>query len=353
MLRLTLHLFLQKLVSRFLDLEAAEDGAEEAELEFDDDDDIEGASSGLIPEHAYTRLLEFVQSDSETIDALDNGSSHRLLATIYRGADNEDARALATRYREMAREYGNIQSTEETMALVAQSAAGIVPQLVGEIVSEDWARVQRGRYTGALAYVEQVRDDIVSVWVPSRPRVRPPKTQSHTEKAGESATGNPVRSRRASHRASTDRNIRDGLVRLRYKVHKVSPLASAPQEEEIAPFNGVQWISPVAMERIIRRVYIASLAVYDRVRVVAGQLRGLSGMIQNIADGSAEVVVDRDLNPVQVVTVPLDHLERTFKIGDTVRVIRGVHRGSTGFIVTAGGHDVIVILMNDQSEVSL
>ncbi|KZT04425.1 uncharacterized protein LAESUDRAFT_761244 [Laetiporus sulphureus 93-53] len=211
------------------------------------------------------------------------------------------------------------------------------------VVAPCFARIAYGLYKWDLAYVEDIQGAIV--WaVPrisysqKRKRSSRPAVQLFDRvKAVEVFGAESVKERKPV--AGTlefgfrNKRFRDRLVRLKYDARSLAPVVDAPREAEISSFMHCSWISPTALNGLIHRAYIASLAIGDCIRVIDGELSGTEGIIQSVTEDRAEVAFGQD-DP-QVATVLLRSLERFFHSGDSVRVVRGNYRGAKGFVLTS------------------
>ncbi|KZT01431.1 uncharacterized protein LAESUDRAFT_717446 [Laetiporus sulphureus 93-53] len=296
----------RELARQFIDIEAVVDRDEEETDGGEDEDNIR----------------EFIVRDP--VEPEDRPQRQRPITAFYPLVDAEAAEELAGHYTESAcRERAQLDSAAIAELSTSITRAFVPPCATQAITPGSWVRVQRGQYARKLAYVEDVQDGRVTVW---------------------------RRSRQSSKSHKSSKSFKDGLVRLRYGADMVSALADPPREHEIAPFLGLSWIPMEALDYIVHQAYIATLAEHDRVRVTAGQLMGLEGTIQSIADGNAELAVSND--PVAVVMVRLAELHRLFKPGDDVKIIRGTHTGSTGIVLSnsVDGNEVELVLHSEDND---
>ncbi|KZT01497.1 uncharacterized protein LAESUDRAFT_717405 [Laetiporus sulphureus 93-53] len=232
------------------------------------------------------------------------------------------------------------------------------------IRAHTFTRLQFGRlYKGDLTYIEDVQQGVV-VWAVPRvsygnkrslwPAARPFDPAAASEHCGHESVKKKSRKGKGKGKASSEmireqtavdyifrgKRFRDGLVRLKYETRYLGPLIPAPSEDDIEPFVGPDWIPQKAIEDMIHLSNMASLSPHDCIRVTGGELSGLEGVIDSVTDRTTTILYGRD--SAESTVVSLGSLERIFKPGDAVKVLRGSHHGTTGFVL-ASKPDVSVL----------
>lgn len=236
-----------------------------------------------------------------------------------------------------------------------------------DVVPGGWARINCGRYSGDLAYVEQVQEKAVVWTVPRISYSKNQKLPSPTrlparpfEPTVAVSVFGPGSVQEKIHEGSgqdirkdflfQNKLYRDGLVRMRYGTRSLIPLPAAPQLEEILPFSELTWISTSAVKHVLQWACSASLAIDDHICVTGGELAGLEGTICSIKDGFAIIAFGSDLS--ETATVLLEELKRLYRVGDMIQVIHGMHRDAIGFVVSVDDERITVLKHATTSEVS-
>ncbi|KAI0918436.1 hypothetical protein AcV5_002430 [Taiwanofungus camphoratus] len=87
------------------------------------------------------------------------------------------------------------------------------------------------------------------------------------------------------------------------------------------------------------------MAQGDQVRIISSEQTGLQGRILTLTDRIAEIGLNTvDIRGedvvVDIVSVPLECLQRHFKVGDNVRVQAGAQYGREGIVIVVGMADL-------------
>jgi transcription elongation factor SPT5 len=83
----------------------------------------------------------------------------------------------------------------------------------------------------------------------------------------------------------------------------------------------------------------------DRVQVVAGTFRGLTGRLLGISENNIVTVQADDADP-QSQDVYLSEVCRLFRLGDEVDVLYGKSKGAVGFIIELDGASAVIYVRN-------
>lgn len=70
----------------------------------------------------------------------------------------------------------------------------------------------------------------------------------------------------------------------------------------------------------------------DVCRVFEGQFQGCVGKVESLNDGGLATLLTEDKVPVAI-KIPALQLQKIFKVGESVRIIQGVHAGEPGIIL--------------------
>jgi len=209
-----------------------------------------------------------------------------------------------------------------------------------------WVRIlRRGRYRRDLGLIQCIDEHSLLATVLLVPRI--PRTRKRVRGSRPKATifdaqairevfgENSVEERDAMF-FFKENAFAHGLVRIEYGIYELSNKSVNASEEELALFREtrVQWIVEATETGLIK------LRASDRVRIVAGALKGTAGYVTEIKDNHVIIVESADLPAPQ-------HMRtwevcKRFDLGDFVRAVCGEHRGVEGFIVDIDNDHAVI-----------
>lgn len=262
--------------------------------------------------------------------------------------DREELVQLATKHRYMQARKLRCVTGEEWHQLLSTI------DKVFEVRIPSWVRIKGGLYNGDLALVEQSYStgdlDVLLV-----PRIRTKDNRRPTAMCLTQSMAVEKYGRRSVKDHATEPQwftvrkmlIKNGLHSLFIQRTKVS--TSAPKSiAEITPFVGYatssgntlhfKYIAGV-MEDIKTRDLVTSFRPHDRIKINDGPFIGMHGRVDQIFEpdehATVDLVVQEGLTRRE--NVPLRHLSRVFRVGDSVRVLWGLERGRRGVITRVDG----------------
>ena len=204
------------------------------------------------------------------------------------------------------------------------------------IEAGSWVRIQKpGTYHNDLAFVLDFDHHLMDVQVALVPRIRltqkrqgrPPACLFNVEAVEEIHSHRSVQQRNQIHVFKRD-EYKNGLMERCMGVHDVSDRNVNPTESELTLF--AQCANPTIVKAAYQQM--ATFHEGDRIEVIAGQLRGLTGRIAHVNERGTAIINPTTPVPDRQV-VRASELRKDYQLGDFVRVISGDHKGSKGFIV--------------------
>ncbi|KAG2109826.1 hypothetical protein DEU56DRAFT_920264 [Suillus clintonianus] len=208
-----------------------------------------------------------------------------------------------------------------------------------ELPNQAWVRIRDGKYKGDIAQVfnPSLPNGLVAVLIASRnlPYPVPRRSQALLE-----------RSRLPNSKAVSD-ILRDGaVVGLMYKgesyyrglLLKNFPrdrleLVVSPHVDDIHLHLQSGWDKPFLKKTVVA-FSARFLRVGDYARVIQGSLRGELGKIVSIDHTCDSVGLELTFHGgLEDIELPLQDLERVFRVGDSVRVVAGSFLGLEGYII--------------------
>lgn len=205
----------------------------------------------------------------------------------------------------------------------------------------DWVRVFKGgHYYGDIGVVSETtpsRDKfggIVQVLLVPRIRIsgdrtsRPSQALFDDDKIKDFYGSHSVRNRNAL-RQFRSRWYNHGFLQFELTSDLLTP-ERHPHLADISLFaDSVYPIVHTAYDRVRRQQRVRR---NDRVLVKSGELQGVVGHIVDI--DALEIVTVRPVDNEQEVDIPMDDIERFFKVGDHVKILDGQHSEVMGFVVS-------------------
>ncbi|GAB5362181.1 hypothetical protein AAMO2058_000776200 [Amorphochlora amoebiformis] len=246
-----------------------------------------------------------------------------------------------------------------------------IKETVHKLRVKQWVRLKSGIYKGDLAQIYKVEEETV-VWVKvipridfvaaqtgekrSRPGARPQAAlldRAMREKHGLDDNSGEVERRQEDGKFITvwkNKRFNDsGFLLKRCRVTTLQIDAVNPSLEEIERFkskddedDGEEATGFSLNSKTIR------FQKSDRVRVLDGDLKGLTGKVVTVIDNQVTVFPDHEK-----LTEPLDfnsnELAKYFENGNHVKITRGKHQGESGHVVHVDEKDDIVSVFSDVS----
>jgi transcription elongation factor len=208
----------------------------------------------------------------------------------------------------------------------------------------DWIRLKSGLYHGDLAYVIDVPQlEVVDILlVPrlsfdkkrKRSDKRPPQKHFDHKRVFDVFGSDAITTRNGKYifdRALFTYGLLETSVQLRQLIQR----EVTPTLEELYHFSHCPSIELKHFSAVLDKNEADSLKPGDRVRVVAGQQKGLHGHLQVVVDGFVFLLPTgteaEENNVIQL--LPTD-VKKWFAVGDFVKVRIGAYTGSMGWIVS-------------------
>jgi transcription elongation factor SPT5 len=107
-------------------------------------------------------------------------------------------------------------------------------------------------------------------------------------------------------------------------------------------------VDPMTIDAAQPEKRAANFIKDDRVIVVKGDLKNLTGRVVQVYRGVLTMLPDRK-ELVEELEFPLDEVRKFFRVGDHVKVINGKYSGETGLIVQIKEKDETVVVFSDVS----
>jgi transcription elongation factor SPT5 len=208
------------------------------------------------------------------------------------------------------------------------------------IAPGSWVRIKRkGRYRNDLGLIHHIEDQHFSAIVFVVPRIPLDRKRDQLRRAKPALFDADAIQACYGTLAAVKRNqvwifknqiYKYGLLELEYALHEISDRFVEPSEDELDIFRQTheQWVVDASHSRV------APLSITNRIRVIAGPHRGLSGYLTDIReDHTATFETDSASIPLQV---HAREVRKLFLLGDSVKAMYGEHKGAEGFIVEIG-----------------
>jgi transcription elongation factor SPT5 len=232
-----------------------------------------------------------------------------------------------------------------------------------------WIRIHKGPYTGDLAFVIDILSGGLEVTVRIVPRINlnPGDVSTGKRKRGKASSEIPAEAAKKPDQRLFDpstvaavygensvepRNqvfifqdeiYRDGLL----EIDIDGPFMEGhPTREELMLFAKCPTVPPEYIKTALDLLSATELRNGDTVKIIAGQLNGSIGKIQNHRTTEADIFID---GLKEAVAIPISYLRRCFAIGDHVKVVMGDEKGSTG-MVTSITQDIVGVWDIDQAQ---
>jgi transcription elongation factor len=208
------------------------------------------------------------------------------------------------------------------------------------IASGSWVRITKSRrHEGDLALVEDVSEELGTARILLVPRIPLVRKRNKGERAKPTLFDSEVVMERYGADAVTRRNrlwvfrdrlYKDGLLSMNFALHRLSDRFVDATQDELALFRRThnEWVVK-AVDSVA-----VPLQINDRIQVVAGPHRGLSGYLTDIRDNHT-ATFESHLVPAPL-QVMVRELRKLFNLGDRVKVVYGEHQSAEGFIVEMG-----------------
>eukprot|EP01147_Barroeca_monosierra_P008965 gene8965-1299_t len=228
-----------------------------------------------------------------------------------------------------------------------------------------WVRVKSGLYAGDLGKVLNVfstenppkaeillvpRIDFANTQNANRSnRYRPPQRLFNRDELHNSLVDVDIKFDTTTGHYKYKSNILTtaGFLLKRMRIGAVTSVDVKPTLEELSVFGAVA-VEPDMEEQDEFKTDTTTFVVSDRVVVIQGELRGLTGEIISINSSGEQVEIrpnDQNLLEQGLVSLPMQasDLQKYFVMGDQVKVNKGHYKGETGLVLEVA-EDVIRVL---------
>ncbi|KAJ1609940.1 5kows transcription initiation protein SPT5 [Cryptosporidium canis] len=243
-----------------------------------------------------------------------------------------------------------------------------------QLMRESWVRVRSGIYGGDLAQIYEVDEHEANVILRLVPRLDIPALIRKSQNS-QDVTFSKSRIRPQAKLFDRDKVESLGgvveLTHLRGTVKFANQLfeqekgyllkkmksnrlivgdAVQPTIDEIKRFFGVSDLSEVDIDAktLLKTQMPTSFFVGDTVTIVRGELIGIKAKVVSVNSGmnqSIEVLpVDKSLGITEPILAPLDHVCKSFEVGDSVQVVEGVYEGESGLVTSFEKNGTIAVV---------
>ncbi|KAF9470379.1 hypothetical protein BDN70DRAFT_781229, partial [Pholiota conissans] len=104
-----------------------------------------------------------------------------------------------------------------------------------------------------------------------------------------------------------------------------------PSLDELYMFRASTLLQESTFRRTLAAITQREIKIHDRVQIACGAYRGLTGQVLEISDQEARVYLH---SQDDTASIALNELRVHVTIGDEVKIVRGVHRNHTGWVVS-------------------
>ena len=126
------------------------------------------------------------------------------------------------------------------------------------------------------------------------------------------------------------------------------PQDDLPTKSELGLFAQYPLMESATLSRATARISQRVVKLHDRVKVVVGEYRGLSGRVVHLDDFEVGVYLE---SQDQIETFASSSVRLTFHTGDEVKITSGIHQGTTGWIVAVYEDTVTILNLEKPLEV--
>ncbi|KAI8815976.1 uncharacterized protein EV422DRAFT_610602, partial [Fimicolochytrium jonesii] len=225
-----------------------------------------------------------------------------------------------------------------------------------------WFRVKRGKYAGDLGQVIQITENGETMLCRLVPRleigregVRGPGAQKRkkNEPRAPQKLFNPmdhkgeVRKDRDYYIYNNEYFDREGYLEKNLKVSSVETVNVNPSLEEIGMFSGgtadkadLTHVANLAATRVATDYHIG-----EPVKITAGAMMGITGVVASIQHDILGIKPDSAYGSTlpSIVRVAASEVQKTFNVGDSVKVVKGKHEGAGGLIVVIDDNIITIL----------
>jgi transcription elongation factor len=165
-----------------------------------------------------------------------------------------------------------------------------------------------------------------------------------------------------------DLMFRNGMIYLPMSVNKLTSENICPMLDEVKRFQGEAFVAEdgayesdldewdllpdSTMIKTVRNDTALRVQTGDRCRVSEGQFQNCEGHITSIEENGLAVLLTNDKIPVPI-KVPAAQLDKVFNVGESIRVLQGIHSGEPGLIMSLDDKFASVLMEASRSELKV
>lgn len=98
--------------------------------------------------------------------------------------------------------------------------------------------------------------------------------------------------------------------------------------------------------------FVRNLEKGDKVKIIQGDLKGLTGTVTEVSNGQVKVLPDVDMLNEPVLYMP-NEITKIFKVGDHVQILSGRFKGNTGNIIKVDENVAHIISEDNKEEIQV
>ena len=236
-----------------------------------------------------------------------------------------------------------------------------------------FVRVKRGLYDGDLGMIKDFDDDFKKIEIKIVPRlfagstfdddaedttpgakrksyfekmremkqknIRPPQKYFSTEEFPD-ATVDESQPRHVKAFKYKSKHYHDGMQVQKFPTSNLQLENVVPTFEEITMFQKAEPNKEMREDLMDRakatinesKKFLKNLEKGDRVKIISGDLKGLTGIVMELSDNGVKVMPAVDLISEPIDFMPSE-IVKVFEIGDHVEILAGKHKGLTGSVI--------------------
>ena len=281
----------------------------------------------------------------------------------------------------------DIISVKEVTQIFTPDPTRNIDIQVGQFV-----RVKRGQYDGDLAIIQNFDDDFKKCLVKLVPRLYSGST--FDDDPADNTPGAKLRSYHEKVREMKAKNIRppqkffdpaefpdcqkdmstrgnkayrykgklyeDGLLSNRFPTGNLQLDNVVPTYEEVTMFQKAEPNKELREELMERakftinesKKFLKNLEKDDKVKIISGDLKGLTGNVMEFSDNGVKVMPNFDLVSEPIYFMPSE-IVKMFEIGEHVEILAGKHKGLTGSVIKLDDNVCHIISEDNKEEMQV